>query len=89
MPLGTGLPVAALMIEVPNNDNGPNENASAPARENTLLVVEENGLSAPAFDTADVKPLPLIGPYIGAAALGEAAAIEAAAVVTVAAAVRP
>jgi hypothetical protein len=50
------------MIEVPNNDRGPNENASAPARENTLLVVDENGLSTPALDTADVKPLPLIGP---------------------------
>ncbi len=60
--LGKGLPVAALMIEVPNNDKGPNENASAPARENTLLVVDENGLSAPAFDTAEDKLLPLIGP---------------------------
>ena len=87
--LGTGLPVAALMIDVPNNDSGPNENASAPARENTLLVVDENGLSTPALDSADVKPLPLIGPYVGAALLDATAPIALAAVAMVAAAVAP
>ncbi len=45
--------MAALMIDEPSIDNGPNENVSAPARENTLLVVDENGLSAPAFDKAE------------------------------------
>ncbi len=83
MLLGKGLPVAAFTIDVPNNDSGPNENASAPARENTLLVVEENGLSAPAFDTADVKPLPLIGPYVGAALLDATELTAVAAVATV------
>ena len=86
---GTGLPVAAFTIDVPNTDNGPNENASAPARENTLLVVDENGLSTPALDSADVKPLPLIGPYVGAALLDATDPIEVAAVATVAAAVTP